>query len=160
MSFPNDRTYNFDVNLLLSDNASAYTATGYSQVGGAQAILDLGGNQGSTPIQQARASVVAVVDVTAIKISAGNESYKLMVLASNDPAFGPGNVDQIGEIMVGKGASRDGVNMKDSVTGRYEIMCATQIAGTIYEYVALYLVAAGTLPSISLSAFLAVIPEP
>ncbi|WGR74337.1 MULTISPECIES: hypothetical protein [unclassified Bradyrhizobium] len=160
MAFPSDRVYSFDINLLLSDNTAAYTSTGFSQVAGANAILDMGGNQGTTPLQQARIDAVAVIDVTAIKISAGNESYKLMLLGSNDPNFGAGNVDMLGELMLGKGAARDGVNMKDSVVGRYELPFMTQQGGNIYEYVALYIVEAGTAPSISLSAFVAVLVEP
>ena len=159
MSFPNDRTYSFDVNLLLADNAAAYTATGLSQVGGAQSILDMGGNQGTTPAELARVDCVAVIDVTAIKTSASNETYKLIALVSNDPAFGPGNVAMAGEIEVGFGASLDGVDMLTSTTGRYELMFSTQLAGQIYEYVALYLVLGGTAPSINISAFLAVLPE-
>ena len=172
MSFPNQRTYSFDVNAQLSDNAAAYTATGYAQAGGADGIVDLGGNQGVTVTlpaiddistytpQQARIDAVLIADVTAIKISAGNESYKLMALVSNDPAFGAGNVEQAGEIMVGKGASRDGVNMKDSVVGRYEIPFTNNIAGSIYQYVKLYLVIGGTAPTINVTSFVAVMPEP
>jgi len=159
MSFPNDRTYSFDVNLLLADGAAAQTATGYAQVGGANGILDLGGNQGVTPLQQARIDACCIVDVTAIDISSGNETYKLMILVSNDPAFGAGNVEQAGGITLGKGASRDGINMKDSVIGRYEIPFATQIAGTIYEYAALYVVCGGTTPSITTLSFVAILPE-
>ena len=48
MSFPNDRTYTPDINLFLSDNAAAYTASGYLQVGGVNSILDPGGNPGTT----------------------------------------------------------------------------------------------------------------
>jgi hypothetical protein len=159
MPFPNERTYSFDANLQLSDNAAAYTATGFAQVGGANGILDLQGNQGTSPKQQARIDAVAVCDVTAIKTSSGNETYKLMVLVSNDPAFGAGNVEQAGEIMLGAGAARDGIDMITSVTGRYEIMFSTNIAGSIYEYAALYLVIGGTTPTISIESFLAVLPE-
>ena len=159
MSFPNDRTYSFDVNLLLADNASAYTGSGFSQVGGANAILDLGGNQGVTPLEQARVDAVAVIDVTGLDITSGNETYKMCVLVSNDPAFGPGNVVMAGEIEIGKGVSLDGFDMADSAVGRYELMFTNQLAGTIYEYAALYLVIGGTTPSLNISAFLAVLPE-
>ena len=79
-----------------------------------------------------------VCDVTtAIKISAGNETYKkLVVLVSNDPAFGAGNCFMAGEIEVGKGVSLDGLDMADSVIGRYEIMFSNNLAGSIYEYAA------------------------
>jgi len=159
MAFPSDRTYSFDVNLVLADGAAAQTATGFAQANGANGIVDLGGNQGTSPVQQARIDAVAVIDVTALDISSSNESYRLSILVSNDPAFGAGNVDMAAEISLGKGGSRDGVNMKDSVVGRYEVPFCTQIAGVLYEYAALYITTGGTTPSITASAFIAVLPE-
>lgn len=159
MSFPNDRTYSFDANLMLADNAVAYTASGFSQVGGANAILDLGGNQGTNPQELARVDAVAVIDVTALDISSGNETYKMIAVVSNDPNFGAGNVAMAGEIEIGKGVSLDGIDMADSVVGRYELMFTNQLAGQIYEFAALYLVIGGTTPSLNISAFLAVLPE-
>lgn len=158
MSFPNDRTYNFDVNLLFADGGAAVTANGYAQVGGATAIIDLGGNQSTSPVQQSRIDAVAVVDVTAIKISAGNETYKIIVVASNDPGLATGNVI-VGEVMVGKGASLDALNCADSVVGRYEIMFSTNVAGSLYEYAAVYVVVGGTNPSITFDGFIAILPE-
>lgn len=172
MPFPNMRTYSFDANAQLSDNAAAYAATGYAQVSGADGIVDLGGNQGLTvtlpaiadvsPItpQQPRIDAQLIVDVTAVKVSAGNETYDLLLLVSNDPAFGAGNVEQAAGISLGKGASRRGINMKDSVTGRIELGFTNQVEGNIYQYAKLYLVLGGTLPSINIQSFVAVTPEP
>jgi hypothetical protein len=83
-----------------------------------------------------------------------------LLLASNDPGFGAGSVEQVGGITLGKGASRDGLNMRDSVVGTYEIPFATQVAGNTYEFLALYLVVAGTAPSITLGAYISIIAEP
>jgi hypothetical protein len=172
VAFPNMRTYSFDANMLLSDNAAAYAATGYAQAFGADGVIDFGGNQGATVTlpaiadvatqtpQQPRIDAYLIADVTAIKISAGNETYKLMLLLSNDPAFALGNVEQAVGVMVGKGTSRDGINMKDSVIGRIELGFTNQVEGNIYQYGKLYLVIAGTAPSISLTAFVSVTPEP
>lgn len=157
MSFPNDRVYTRDANLQFSDNAAAYTATGYLQVGGASALIDLMGNQGTSPAQQARGEWIAEVNVTAIKISAGNETYKLFVVVSNDPAFLTGNV-VAAAVEVGKGASLDIINAADSVTGTYELMFTNNVAGSIYEYATVYLVAGGTNPSISIEGGFAVLP--
>lgn len=156
MSFPNDRTYSYDANLQFSDGG-AYTATGFLQSGGVNGILDFGGNQGLTPKQQARVDACAVIDVTAIDISSGNETYKLMVIVSNDPALATGNVCA-GMIELGKGASLDGLSMADSVIGRYEVMWSNNVAGSIYEFVGVYLVAAGTTPSITIEGFHAALP--
>ncbi len=159
MSFPNDRTYSFDINLQFSDGAAAITASGYTQSGGAQAILDLGGNQSTSPVQQSRIDAVAVCDVTALDIASGNETYKIIVVGSNDPSLLTGNVI-LGEVMIGKGASLDVANCADSVTGRYEVMFSTNAAGSLYEYVSVYVACGGTTPSITLSGFIAVLPEP
>jgi len=166
------RTYSFDANAQLSDNAAAYTATGYTQVAGVDGIIDLGGNQGATvtlpsiadvsPItpQQPRIDAYLVVDVTAIDVSSGNETYDLLLLVSNDPGFGAGTVEQAVGISLGKGASRRGINMKDSVTGRIELGFTNQIEGNIYQFGKLYAVLGGTTPSLSIAAFVAVTPEP
>ena len=154
-----DRAYAFDANTLLSDNAAAYAATGYSQAYGADGFFDTGGNQSTSPKQQARIDAMLVIDVTAIKISAGNESYRLSVLLSNDPAFGAGNVEMAGEISLGKGGSRDGVNMIDSVVGRYELGFSTEQANVKYQYVKLRNTLGGTAPSINYQAFVAVLPD-
>lgn len=154
-----DRTYSFDANLLLSDNAAPYTVDGYSQVGGADAILDMGGNQNVTPAQQARIDAVLVIDVTAIDIASGDETYRLKVLGCNDPAFGA-NVVQLGELCLGKGASLVPATQKDSVVGRYELLFSTEQANVKYEWVKFFIDVGGTTPSISLQAFVAVLPEP
>jgi hypothetical protein len=162
MSFPNDRTYTPDINLFFSDNAAAYTASGYLQVGGANALIDLGGNQGTSPVQQARIDAVAVVDVTAIKTSSSNETYKLLVVVSNDPSFGVVTANSVvcaGGIELGYQGSTDVVNGATSVTGRYEVMFSTNIAGSLYEYAAVYLVTGGTNPSINIDGFFAVLPH-
>lgn len=159
MSFPNDRTYTPDANLFFSDNAAAYTASGYLQVGGAVGVLDLGGNQSTSPLQQARIDAIAIFDVTAIDISSGNETYQLDIVLSNDPAFLTGNVIAAG-FQCGKGASLRAAGSADSVIGRYEIGFATQLAGTLYEYFQVFLTVGGTTPSINISGFVAVLPEP
>ena len=162
MSFPNDRTYTFDINLLFADGAAAQTASGYSQVGGANNITDLGGNQGTSPVQQARIDLVAVMDVTAIKTSNSNETYKFLVVVSNDSSFGVVTANSVvaaGGIELGYLGATDVVNGATSVIGRYEIMFSNNVAGSIYEYAALYLVVGGTNPSITYDGFFAVLPE-
>lgn len=160
MPFPNDRVYTRDANLQFSDNAAPYGASGYLQVGGAQSIIDLQGNQGTTPAQQARGEWVAEVNVTAIKTTAGNELYKLFVVVSNDPAFGAGNVVNAAAIELGASAQQEFPNGAANVTGTYELMFTNNIAGSIYEYAAVYAVMSGTAPSISIEGGFAVLPEP
>jgi len=173
MSFPNQRTYPFDANMSLSDNAAAYTASGYLQVGGADGVVDLGGNQGVTITlpsiddvssitpQQPRIDAMAIFDVTAIDISSGNETYQIDIMVSNDPAFAAGNVVCAAGVQMGKGASlRGAVAQKDSVIGRYEIPFTNNIAGAIYQYCKAYLTAGGTTPSVNVLSYISVLPEP
>lgn len=160
MPFPNDRTYNIDANLIFADGAAAQTASGPSTVGGAPQILDLGGNQGTSPLQQARMEAVAIIDVTAIDIASGNETYKFLVNVSNDPSFGSGNVFNAGSIQLNAAGSDDVPNSGNSVTGRYEVMFTNNIAGSIFEYCQIFLVVGGTTPSITYDGFISVLPEP
>lgn len=165
-----DRTYSFDANNVLSDNAAAYTANGYMQVGGGQGIVDLGGNQGATVTlpsiadsttltpQQARIDAVAVVDVTAI-VASGTNRYTLKILGCNSPAFAS-SVAELGAIGLGHGANGTPATQGDSVTGRYEILFTNEQANVKYQYVSMYLVVSGSTQSISFFAFIAVLPEP
>lgn len=167
------RTYSFDANALLSDNAAAYTVSGYAQALGADGMVDLGGNQGSTITlpsiadsttitpQQPRIDAYLILDVTAIDISSGNETYQIDLMLSNDPAFAAGNAVCAAGIQLGKGASlRGAVAQKDSVIGRVELGFTNQVSGNIYQYAKLFLTLGGTTPSINLQAFVAVTPEP
>jgi hypothetical protein len=157
MAFPNDRTYSYDANNTLSDNAAAYTASGYLQAYGADGVVDLGGNQGTSPVQQARIDAMAIFDVTAITVS-GTQTYQIDILLCNDPAFGS-SVVNAGGIQLGKGTSLRNALSSDSVIGRYEVGFTNQVAGTIYQYAKAYLTGANT-PSISIFSFIAVLPEP
>lgn len=160
-----DRNYSFDANLQLSDNAAAYTAAGFAQVGGADAILDLGGNQGVTPLQQARMDGVCVIDVTTLDATTTDEAYRILILGSNVAAFTAGTIQVLGEIelaggvlsVLGPGAA--GVT-KTATAGRYEILFSTEQNSTKFEFIKLFNVLSGTTPSISYSAFVAVLPEP
>jgi hypothetical protein len=156
MPFPNDRTYSFDKNLEVSDGGSSTTASGFLQSGGVPGIIDLGGNQGTTPKQQARIDAVIVCDVTAVATGAGN-LVKLFVVGSNDAGLASGNV-VLGAQEVGAGASVEIPNAAASVTGRYEVFFTTQVAGVLYEYVGLYAVVAGG-GSATVHAFICVLPR-
>jgi len=158
MSFPNDRTYSFDANLEFSDNAAAYTASGYLQKGGADGVIDLGGNQGTSPAQQARIDAVAIFDVTALDITSGNETYQIDIVVSNDPAFLT-TLAIAGGVQLGKGASLR-VAATDSVIGRVELGFTNQVCGVTYQYMKAYLTVGGTTPSINIEGFVAVLAEP
>lgn len=151
-----DRTYSFDANLQLSDNAAAYTADGYAQVAGADAILDLGGNQGVTPAQQARIDAMLVIDVTAIDVASADEVYRIKVLGGNLATMLATRV--LAEMTLGKGTAKVPSSTLDDATGRYELPFCTEQDDVKYEFVKLYIDVAGTTPSISFQAFVAVLP--
>jgi hypothetical protein len=177
MMLQGDRTYSVDANMFLSDGAAAVAATGYAQYAGADGIVDLGGNQNVTITlpsiadsssitpQQARIDAVVVVDVTAVTTS-GTASEKLIVVGSNDPAFGStSGVYQLGMMEFGAAASLSQTNGKltaapNSVGGsRYEIPFTNEQNNVKYQFVKLYVVIANS-GSITFKAFVAVLPEP
>src|SRR5581483_11321144 len=164
-----DRSYSFDANMGLSDGAAAIAASGYAQYGGADGIVDLGGNQNVTVTlpsiadvtsitpQQARIDAVLVVDVTAVTTS-GTASEKLIIVGSNDPAFGAGKTTQLGMMEFGAIASQEQPNgfisaAPNAVGGsRYEIPFCSEQNNIKYEYVKLYVVIANS-GSITFKAF-------
>lgn len=156
MPFPNNRTYTFDINLQVSDGG-AYTASGALTTGGTPTVLDLGGNQGQTPVLQARTDFVLIIDVTAITVS-GTQTYQFDILLSNDPTFGLGNVVMGPGLQLGVGTSLRNANSANSVTGRYELGFTNNVAGSIYEFMQVFLTAANS-PNITVEAFVAVLPE-
>lgn len=153
-----DRTYNFDANLLLSDAGAAVTADGYAQVGGATATLDLGGNQSTSPTQQARLDAVAVVEISAIDIASGDETYVLRILGSNDSAWASGNIYELAALTLGKGSALVPTTQGDTLVGEYEIMFTTERANVKYEYIRMYVDVGGTTPSITFQAYVSVLP--
>lgn len=168
-----DRSYSFDRNLVLTDGVTL-TASGY--VTGSPSGVDMGGNQNVTITlpsiadsssitpQQARADAVLVVDLTACDVSSADETYKMLVVGSNDPAFGAGKVASLGGIQLGVAGQNDIPNgittpAPAAVGGsRYEILFCTEQNNVKYEFVSLYIVLGGTTPSITLKAFIAVLP--
>lgn len=176
MMLQGDRTYSVDANAFLSDGVAAYTASGYAQYAGADGLFDGGGNQGitvtlpsiadSTTItpQQARLDAVCVLDLTAVTTT-GTASEKVIIVGSNDPAFGAGKTIQLGMMEFGAIVSQDQPNgfvtaAPNAVGGsRYEIMFSTEQNNVKYQYVKIYVVIANS-GSITFKAFISVLPEP
>lgn len=160
-----DRSYSFDGSMVLSDGAAAQVATGFAQNGGADGIVDLGGNQSTSPKQQARIDAVCVIDITAMDATTTDEAYRLLVLGSNDSTFANGNVFVLGEIELAGGVlsvlGPGGAGVTGtSATGRNEILFTNEQQNTKFEFVKLFAVLSGTTPSLTYKAFIAVLPEP
>jgi len=64
--------------------ASAQTLAASGFVNNLNAVLDL---------QPGRFTGMLALDISAIDVSSGNETYQFSLLGSNDNAFGNGNVD-------------------------------------------------------------------
>ena len=176
-----DRTYSFDANMALSDGFAAITVSGYAQYGGADGVVDLGGNQQAvvtlpsiadvatiTP-QQARIDAVCVIDLTGASVT-GNPplmtgTIKFILVGSNDAAFGTGNTVQLAMMEIGIAAGQEQPNGKVSpgppaIGGnRYELLFTNEQANVKYQFAKLYVVVA-TSGNPTFKAFIAVLPEP
>jgi len=96
-----------------------------------------------------------VVDVTAIDVTTGDEAYSLMLEGSPDAAFGTaGNIRVMSELRIG-GATFTAPNGAADGVGRFLIPFRNERNGTVYPYLRLYTLLAGTSPSLTFSAFLA-----
>ncbi len=142
---PLTRGYMFDKELQLADGAAAITASGVTQVDGSAASLDLGA--------AANGSGDLVVDVSAIDITTGDESYELLLQGSSNSDFSS-DVQTIARGKLGDSSTLGTGVDADSVVGRHVIPFHNDVAQTTsYQYLRLAVVVAGTTPSITLSAF-------
>ena len=137
----NQKNATYDALLLLKDSA-AVTATGVAQVAGANKILDLGA---------ARLDYRIINDVSAIKTSATDESYRLRVQLSNSSTFASGVVTHSALEL---GAPSATGNTIATPVGRYEKQGSNEVNGTIYRYMRVAFVVAGTAPTITNTSYL------
>ncbi|MHA7900773.1 MAG: hypothetical protein ACX94B_12990 [Henriciella sp.] len=137
------RSYTFDAELEFKD-AGAVTADGAAEVDGSAKIVDLGS-------ETAAFSGVMICDVSAIKISANDELYTLIVQGGDADDFS-GAIENLAELSLGATEVRPG-GADDSTVGRYEIPFINEQDGTKYRYLRVYVDVAGTSPSINFTAF-------
>ncbi len=141
-------------------SAQTLTATGY--VNNLNAVLDLGGG---VPVSAAgRTEGIWCMNITAIDFSSADESYQLHLFASNDSAFGNGNVDLIAfrdfaAVTAGrKVATIMGATLAIPPTNAAGLRVYTPFSNlfgnTVYRYLKCYAVIAGTTPSITLTSWL------
>lgn len=157
-----DRAYSYDAALQLADGAVAMTASGWAQNGGADGIIDLGGLQTVTPVQQARIDAALPIFVTALDTVTGDESYVFKLLGSNTASFPAASVAELGSLTIGGIAGKTTLGIANSIlstTGMFEILFTNEQNNVKYQYLKLWLVIAGTSPSITFNAFVAEIPR-
>lgn len=93
-----------------------------------------------------------VVDVSAVETATGDEIYDIHLEGSNVAAMTSGSVDLVQLAMGNAPDPADAV----TGTGRFAIPCRNEQNGTLYRYVRLRVVVAGTIATgINLAAFLA-----
>jgi len=141
------RTYDFDADMLMKD-AGLVAATAAATVSGAAKVKNVGA---------ARLDAVLVVDVSAVEIASNDEEYDIIVQGSNDSAFASG-VENLGQLNLGATEVRQG-GAQDSTTGRYELLFTNYQDDTVYQYLRVYIVVAGTIATgINFKAFIAKLP--
>jgi hypothetical protein len=134
--------------------ASAQTLTATGFVNNSNAVLDL---------QPGRFMGMLALDITALDITSGNETYQLSLLGSNDNTFGNGNVDLLafhdfaaapaGRIIPTLLAASPTIPDAGRAGSLIAIPFTNIMQGFIYRYLKLDAVLAGTTPSITLSAW-------
>ena len=150
MAFPKSRPqYTFDALLQLKD-AGLLAADGEWQVGGVDRILDVG-----TGLFQAD----CVIDVTAMEIASGDESYTFVIQGSNSASFASG-IATLAEYTVGDASTigtaqgTSGVDADDA-PGRFVFGVRNEKNGTYYQYLRGWLSVAGAIATgINFQAYL------
>ena len=168
-----DRSYAFDINNLVSDGSTPYTASGWAQAFGAQGMIDLGGNQGLTVTiptnisaqtytpQQQRIDAVMMIEVTAITSAAWLGSIELGLGASMDGYVAGGNSGPAFANTPLTTAGGAAGNIYELLfTNEQQAGVAASSVPTKFEYISIYNVISGTTPSITYRAFMCVLPEP
>lgn len=140
----NQKDFTYDNQTLLKD-AGAIAADAAALVAAVAKIHDAGA---------ARFDGRVIVDVSAIDVSSGDESYFIRSQFSNSSTFASGVIGgpmlQLGDstVLIGESA--------DSVVGRYELPVCNEINGVTYRYMRIYTDVGGTTPSINYTAALVV----
>lgn len=108
---------------------------------------------------QHRTMYMTKVNLEAIKISANNESYKVVAEVCNSANFSSTPLEVAGIIDLGATEVRTSGAPDNAAADEYEMYWATEVNGTKYQYARLRLVAAGTSPSITLGVYSSIVPR-
>ncbi|TBY41592.1 hypothetical protein [Rhizobium leguminosarum] len=135
-------------------NGQTITATGY--VNAIQAQVDIGVGRWIGKLN---------IDISALDLSSGDETYRLFLLGSNDAAFANGNVEILnvqdfaaasaGRLVPTIVPASDAVPVARKSASRFTIPVTNQRGIYVFRYLQLYAVLGGTTPSITLAAWLA-----
>ena len=135
------RDATFDAALQFKDVGSAVTASAWAQVATVNKALDFGA---------ARFDGRCIVDVSAIKTSATDESYRIRLQVSNDSTFATGVVEAVAYELGAPAAT--GSSAADAV-GRRELAFCNEVNGVTYRYGRVFTLVSGTAPTITYAAY-------
>lgn len=86
------------------------------------------------------------IEVTALEIASNDEIFDIILQGSPDAAFGTaGNIQELCQISLSAKEVKRSDSDKDDVIGRYVIPFRNQFGDTVYRYLRLYIVVAGTI---------------
>ncbi|WP_276200317.1 hypothetical protein [Chelatococcus sp. XZ-Ab1] len=135
------RYYPLDANTLFGEDVTM-TATGNVQKGGVDAVFKIG---------KGRQDMSLVVDISAYDATTGDEGYTFLLQGSNAEDFSD-DIENLAALEIGPAAVRTG-GARTSPIGRYGIPVSNDLIDE-FTYVRLRLIAAGTTPSITFTAWL------
>lgn len=150
----------FDAMTAFTDTQTL-TATGYLNNLNS-GLIDLGGAKPVSAV--GRTDGIWSMDVTAVDISSGDETYQLALLGSNDSAFGNGNVELLAFYDIAAAASG---RVIATLLGATPTIPPTNLGGMIiqkpftnlccriyYRYLKARVIIGGTSPSITLTSWI------
>lgn len=149
MSLANQRSYSFDAALQLKD-AGLVAASAAAQVAAAAQVINLGA---AVPFLG-----VVVIDVTAIEVDTGDETYEIQLQGSNSSTFAGTAAQDLAVMKLGHLTPLAG-GLNTSVIGRYELPFINVQADTAYQYLRLFTRVVGTIATgINYKAYIGRIP--
>lgn len=88
---------------------------------------------------------LVVIDVTALEIASNDETYTIVLQGSNTASFGTAtDIAELCAITIGDKVPKVTDADFDDVVGRYFLPFVNERAGTLYRYLRLYTVVAGS----------------
>jgi hypothetical protein len=112
---------------------------------------------------------VVTVDVSALDVSSGDETYRLVLFGSNDAAFTNGNQEILGvmdfaaatagRLVATIPSASPTIPATGKTSSRFYMLFTNHKEQYVFRYIQFYLVAGGTTPSITLKAWVAQLNE-
>lgn len=134
------KKFTFDANLKLANVGAAITASAEGKIGSTAKILDVG---------LARVDARAVIDVSALNVSAAANKYTFSIQGSNSATFATIGAN-LGQMVIGHKTATG--NAAANTVGRYEVQFTNEQDGVLYRYIRLYTTIAGSPVSITFTA--------